>query len=95
MSLIFDWDPAKDAANLSKHGLSFGEATAVFRDPLARIFADEWSSEGEEREIVVGRLNNQRLALVVFCESPLNRIRIISARYVTAKEQRDHEQFTG
>jgi uncharacterized protein len=95
MSLVFDWDLAKDAANLRKHGLRFGEAAAVFRDPLARMFADEWHSEGEAREIVVGRLNNQRLALVVFRESPPDHIRIISARYATANEQRDHEQFTG
>jgi uncharacterized protein len=67
----------------------------VFRDPLARMFVDEWHSEGEAREIVVGRLNNQRLALVVFLESPPDHIRIISARYATANEQRDHEQFTG
>jgi uncharacterized protein len=59
------------------------------------MFADEWHSEGEAREIVVGRLNNQRLALVVFCESPPDHIRIISARYATTKEQRNHEQFTG
>jgi uncharacterized protein len=95
MSLVFDWDPAKDAANLRKHGLGFGEAAAVFRDPLARMFADEWHSEGEAREIVVGRLNNQRLALVVFREAPPDHIRIISARYSAAKEQRNHEQFTG
>jgi uncharacterized protein len=52
----------------------------VFRDPQARMFADEWHSEDEAREIVVGRLNNQRLALVVFLESPPDHIRIISAR---------------
>jgi uncharacterized DUF497 family protein len=93
VSLVFDWDPAKAAANLRKHGIGFDEAATVFRDPLGRIFADEWHSEGEEREIIVGRLDNQSVALVVFRESPPNHIRIISARYVTAREQRDHEQF--
>jgi uncharacterized DUF497 family protein len=43
------------------------------------MFADEWHSEGEAREIVVGRLNNHRLALVVFRESPPDYICIISA----------------
>jgi len=38
---IFEWDPHKDSANLEKHGIGFSEATAVFGDPLARIFVDE------------------------------------------------------
>lgn len=95
MSLFFDWDPAKASTNRKKHGISFGAATAVFRDPLSRIFADEWHSDGEPREIIIGRLDDQQLALVVFHEAAPNRIRIISARPVTATEQRDYEHFNG
>ena len=31
----FEWDDAKAAANLRKHGVSFEEASSVYFDPLA------------------------------------------------------------
>ena len=31
----FEWDQAKAADNLAKHGVSFHEAAPVFRDPRA------------------------------------------------------------
>jgi len=37
---FFDWDPAKAAANLRKHGVSFDEAMIVFKDPLAITISD-------------------------------------------------------
>ena len=46
---IFEWDPRKDSTKFEKHGIGFSEGTAVFGDPLARIFADEdhrWPSGG-------------------------------------------------
>jgi hypothetical protein len=33
--LQFEWDPAKAADNLAKHGVSFEEAATVFRDTLS------------------------------------------------------------
>lgn len=35
MSLEFEWDEDKARRNLTKHGVSFEEATTVFGDPLA------------------------------------------------------------
>lgn len=40
MSVGFEWDASKAAQNLSKHGVSFDEATTVFDDLLAVIFDD-------------------------------------------------------
>jgi uncharacterized protein len=48
-NLAFSWEPAKAAANLEKHGVSFDEAAAVFRDPLAKVLPDPTHSQGEER----------------------------------------------
>lgn len=31
--MLFDWDKAKAAGNLVKHGVSFEEAVTVFGDP--------------------------------------------------------------
>ena len=41
MNLQFEWDSQKANVNLNKHGISFEEAKAVFRDPLAYIFDDQ------------------------------------------------------
>jgi uncharacterized DUF497 family protein len=41
-----DWDKKKAAENLAKHGISFGEATTVFDDPLYVDFYDPDHSMG-------------------------------------------------
>jgi uncharacterized DUF497 family protein len=66
MELVFQWDRRKDQANEVKHGIS--EATSVFGDPLARIFADEDHSADEQREIIIGHSREKRLLLVCFTE---------------------------
>jgi uncharacterized DUF497 family protein len=52
--LRFEWDPAKAAANLKKHGVSFEEAKTSFFDQYARIILDEDHSRGEHRLILLG-----------------------------------------
>ena len=49
-----EWDAAKAANNLRKHGVSFEEAASVFYDPLAVTGADPDHSEVEERLITFG-----------------------------------------
>jgi uncharacterized DUF497 family protein len=90
MSLDFQWHQRKAAVNRRKHVVTFEEA--VFEDPLARIFPDEWQSNTESREIIVGHSGAGRLLLVAFAEQPGAIIRLISARCATPKEQRDYEQ---
>jgi uncharacterized DUF497 family protein len=43
---IFEWDPEKAEANLSKHGVSFVEAVTAFGDPLSMNMPDPDHSEG-------------------------------------------------
>jgi uncharacterized DUF497 family protein len=45
----FEWDPEKAESNLSKHGVSFEDASFVFGDPLATTVRDSLHSEDEER----------------------------------------------
>ena len=33
MRYRFEWDPAKEEANIGKHKMSFRKAATVFRDP--------------------------------------------------------------
>ncbi|CAK0780123.1 BrnT family toxin [Gammaproteobacteria bacterium] len=91
MNLVFEWDPNKAESNAEKHGIEFSDAITVFDDPLAKIFPDIWQSQNEQREIIIGHLRNRKLCLVVFTEIGTDRIRIISARAATPKEQRDYE----
>jgi len=92
MSFRFSWDENKAAANFIKHRVSFDEASTVFDDPLAFIFADETHSHDERREIIIGHSLNQRLLLVSFTERPNEIIRIITARLATKKERRNYEK---
>lgn len=94
MSLKFEWNKKKAATNLQKHKVSFDEATTVFDDPLAYIFDDEDHSEDEHRELIIGHSILQRLLLVSFIERVENVIRILSARLVTRREQKDYEEST-
>ncbi|MDX6558290.1 MAG: uncharacterized protein QOF72_1339 [Blastocatellia bacterium] len=92
MAYRFEWDEDKARSNLLKHGISFDEATTVFDDSLGRIFDDELHSTDEKREIIIGHSINNRLVVVCFTEWPNERIRIISARLRTAKEQKAYEE---
>jgi uncharacterized protein len=89
----FTWDPGKAAANLSKHGVSFEDASTVFRNPLAKVLPDPTHSEQEQRSLIIGHSAGGRLLLVVFTESG-DRIRIISARDASAHERREYEEHS-
>ena len=92
MPLVFEWDSRKAKSNHRKHGVSFDEACTVFDDAGATIFPDEDHSNGEEREIIVGLSIFDRVLLVSFTERSTDRVRIISARKATRREQKDYEE---
>ena len=54
MALEFEWDSDKADRNLREHGVSFDEATTVFRDALSITIADPDHSVSEHRFIDVG-----------------------------------------
>jgi len=90
MGLTFEWDRAKAAANLQKHGVSFEEAATIFGDPLSLTVTDALHSEGEERFVTVGQARTGKLLVVVHVERG-DAIRIIGARTATPKERRTYE----
>lgn len=86
----FAWDKAKDAANQSKHGVSFEEAQTVFFDEGAILYDDPDHSDEEERFLLVGLSAALRVLIVVHCvreEEDDEVIRIISARRTTSRER--------
>ena len=82
----FDWDRGKAASNRRKHGIAFEDATGVFADPHAAIFADPDHSLLEHREIIVGKTQNM-LLVVSFTE----RQDTISVSLVHAAHRRESE----
>jgi uncharacterized DUF497 family protein len=91
MSLEFEWNEKKARANLKKHGVSFGEASTVFGDPLARTIHDPLHSDDEDRFVIIGESHQRRLLVVVFADRG-DRIRLISARDATRRERKDYEE---
>ena len=87
----FEWDPQKAERNLSKHGVSFAEASTVFGDDLAITIPDPDHSINEERYITIGWSNRRRLLMVAHADRG-NHIRIISARELTRREQKAYEE---
>ena len=88
----FEWDESKAASNISKHGVSFDEATTIFGDPLAITFPDPMHSAEEDRFLTFGRSSSGRFVVVAHTDRA-DRIRLISAREMTRKERSDYEQF--
>jgi uncharacterized DUF497 family protein len=91
VTLRFEWDPAKAAGNLVKHGVSFEEASTVFADPLGRIADDPRHSTEEPRFVLLGQSERQRLLAVMYTERA-DTIRLISARGATPRERRAYEE---
>lgn len=88
MSLRFEWDARKAAANLRKHDVSFEDAQSVFADERARLIDDPDHSADEERFLLLGLSNSLRLLVVAHCyREEEDVIRIISARAATREEQ--------
>ena len=85
----FQFDPAKAAGNLKKHGVSFADAEGVFYDPLA-IHQLDPDSDDEERFVAIG-MGSAGTVLVVVYTLRGEEIRLISARYATRHEVKSYE----
>ena len=75
----FDWDPAKDAENREKHGVSFSRAQYAFADPQRVIAKDESHSQTEERFYCFGEVDGGVLTVRFTYRASV--IRIIGAGY--------------
>jgi uncharacterized protein len=84
----FEWDEAKAAENYAKHGVSFETATKVFRDPFGVERLDDREDYGEERFVLIGVA--EEIVLTIVYTERNDRIRIISARRATRREQDDY-----
>ena len=81
------WDEAKNLSNQKKHGVSFEEAETVFYDDDSVLFDDPDHSVGEERFLIIGVTDTEKLCIVSHCYRDEDVIRIISARKATKHEK--------
>lgn len=68
----FSWDPTKAVANLKKHGVSFEEASTVFRDVLSVTGSDPDHSDEERRFVTFGNSSPGRLLVVAHTDEGEN-----------------------
>jgi uncharacterized protein len=85
-----EYDPAKNAANLRKHGVDLEDAMLVLFDPRALVREDA-DAAGEQRFAAVGRDALGRVLTVVYTYRPPDGIRLISARRATKTERQAYE----
>ena len=91
MALMFEWDPIKARTNLQKHGVSFSEAASAFMDQLSVTIPNPAHSDDEERFLLLGLSDAERLLIVVHTIRG-ETIRIISARTANRRERSQYEQ---
>jgi len=84
--MIFEFDPAKSAANQAKHGIDFTEAQDLWSGLTIRVplnFLDE------ERHLVIGKIGDKHWAAIVTWRG--DKLRLISVRRARMKEERIYE----
>jgi uncharacterized DUF497 family protein len=86
----FEWDDAKNAANLAKHGISFEEAATIWEGPV--VTGPDETHDLEVREKSFGLIGGIAVVCVVHTERN-DKIRIISARKATKKERREFDAY--
>lgn len=81
---MFEFDPAKSAANKAKHGIDFEEAQAIWLDASAKRLRSAVPTD-EERWLVIGRIGTRLWTAIMTYWN--GKVRIISAR-----RARDYEE---
>jgi uncharacterized DUF497 family protein len=78
----FEYDPAKSASNLLKHGIDFDQAQALWRDPW--ILEAPANTEDEPRFVSIGKIEGQHWVVVWTPRGEA--MRIISVRRALKEE---------
>jgi uncharacterized DUF497 family protein len=73
----FTWDPAKNAANVRRHGIAFEDAARIFDGPTVERIDDRFDY-GEERTYAIGLVNGIEIT-VIYTDRDRDQRHIISA----------------
>lgn len=85
----FEWDDAKNRANIAKHGIDFTRAKEIFFGPVVD-FVDERRNYGETRRAAIGVVERREVYVVFTVRGEA--YRIISARRAKRDERRTYRQ---
>ena len=85
----FDWDEAKAAANIAKHGVAF-DSVEEFVWNAAEVVADSRKDYKEPRWIAVSTIRD-RVHVLVYTRRGYA-IRVVSLRKANKREIRNYEQ---
>ncbi len=88
---MFEYDPQKSEANLSKHGIDFQESQALWNDTDRIEFTARFRDE--ERYGLIASLRGKLWTAIFTIRE--NRIRMISVRRSRENEQRLYDDGTG
>lgn len=85
----FEFNPAKNIANIKKHGIDLADVESVFYDQSAITIED--NDHDEQRFVTIGMDDLGRVLVVCYTYRGTTAIRLISARKAKPHEQRDYE----
>ena len=88
----FEWDEAKAASNLKKHGVPFVYATEAFFDSQRVDIEDARHEYGEERRHTFGRSEGRVIAVAYTLRGET--IRLIPARKANRKGVRNYDHHS-
>ena len=88
-SVSYDFDPAKDAVNLEKHGVSLALAEVLFAGPCASM-SDDRFDYGEVRRVTFGRIEGRLFECVHVDGGGVRRV--ISPRKANGREIKRYGQ---
>jgi len=88
MPLRLSFDPAKDVANIRKHGLSLADAQAVYLSECKLTFVSD--RRGERRKIDLAQIDNFGPVLALVYVERDDEIRVISFRRASKQERRSY-----
>lgn len=90
--LQFNWDPEKAEKNIEKYGVSFDEASAIFKDVHALYLDDLEHSHKEKREMVIGLSPARKRLLTCFITRVDGTVNLLGARISTHRERRAYDE---
>jgi uncharacterized protein len=85
-----EWDEAKNASNIEKHGVSFTMAALIFDGPVL-TFEDDRRDYGEQRLNSIGSASGVVILTVTHTDRQ-GVTRIISARPASRRERKRYDE---
>jgi uncharacterized protein len=88
--MLIEFDTAKDAANVAKHGISLAFGVRIFDDADHTFTPTIREGDEEERFKVIGMVDGKLYTAIHVWRG--NAVRFVSVRRSNAGEQRDYDR---